>query len=63
MYANQWFYHFQQVFDSSSFDAEMNMTHDIGDACLNNDLDNVCESLDQEITQFDVEEAIRAIKK
>jgi hypothetical protein len=60
--ANQWFCHFQQVFDSTSFDAEMNMTHDSVDACLNNDLDNVCDTLDQEITQLEVEEAIRALK-
>ena len=60
--ANQWFCHFQHFFDSSYFDAGMNMTHDSVDACLNLNLDNVCASLDQEITQLEVGDAIRALK-
>ena len=59
--AHQWFYHFQQVFDSNSFEVGMNMTHDIVDGCLNNDLDNVCDSLEQELTQSEFEEAIIAL--
>ena len=47
----------------SSFDAGMNMTHNDVHVCLvNNDLDNVCDSLDQEITQLEVQDAIRALK-
>ena len=45
------------------FDAGMNMTHDDVDVCLvNNHLDNVCDLLDQEITQLEVQDAIRALK-